>query len=352
MNKKAASNLKNRCISCLMPDHAVSVKDGSCNFCSPGSDSHYDATIISMNDNSKYTMEQIREMVAKDKGRYDCIMGISGGRDSTFLLYYVKEVLGFYPLAVNFDNGFVSEDAWANMRNVTTALGVDFVSYKLDWNFYRKLLRMFFLTRGEFCSPCRHGCEYVLPKIAKDNGVKITFRGISTSMDLNPIDEDFYDECMSGNEFYEHVSRFGKEYGITEDEMTRHHDFLDKRTWPEDVILIDLPDFIGYDFKEIQDTIEKKFNWRHPAGQFFHSDCTINPLVDYLYVHRFGYSEKQVFVSNLLKNKKIDVQKGMELMEQELLNENPEPLVAQMLEVLDVDRETYDKIIKEHHEKH
>lgn len=60
-------------------------------------------------------------------GRYDAVVAFSGGKDSTYLLHVAKEVLGLRPVAVTFDNGFLSEASTSNMRNVVSALDVEHV---------------------------------------------------------------------------------------------------------------------------------------------------------------------------------------------------------------------------------
>lgn len=76
---------------------------------------------------------------ASGRGReYDCILGLSGGVDSAYATYLVKEA-GLRPLAVHMDNGWDSEESVSNIKNITAKLAVDYQSYVLDWEEFRDL---------------------------------------------------------------------------------------------------------------------------------------------------------------------------------------------------------------------
>src|SRR6185437_10755473 len=73
------------------------------------------------------------------KGKeYDCIIGVSGGVDSTYVAYLVKE-LGLIPLAIHFDNGWDSELAVSNIEKTLDKLGIDLYTYVIDWEEFRDL---------------------------------------------------------------------------------------------------------------------------------------------------------------------------------------------------------------------
>jgi N-acetyl sugar amidotransferase len=74
---------------------------------------------------------------------YDCVIGVSGGVDSSWAL--VQSVkLGIRPLAVHMDNGWNSELAQNNIANIVKTLGVDLYTHVIDWNEYRNLMQAFF----------------------------------------------------------------------------------------------------------------------------------------------------------------------------------------------------------------
>jgi N-acetyl sugar amidotransferase len=89
----------------------------------------------------KYFIKKVKEEGKKKK--YDCIVGVSGGVDSSWTLAKVKE-LGLRPLAVHMDNGWNSELAQNNIANLVQNLQVDLYTHVINWNEYRELMQAFF----------------------------------------------------------------------------------------------------------------------------------------------------------------------------------------------------------------
>jgi tRNA(Ile)-lysidine synthase TilS/MesJ len=76
---------------------------------------------------------------AKGKSDYDCTLAYSGGKDSTYTLYLLKEVFKLNVLTITFDNGFVSEQAFKNIRTVCENLGTDSIVFKADFQILKKI---------------------------------------------------------------------------------------------------------------------------------------------------------------------------------------------------------------------
>ncbi|WP_084675085.1 N-acetyl sugar amidotransferase [Hippea jasoniae] len=131
-----------RCKRCLMDETAEGIvfTETGCNYCDE---------FLKILDNPpkkiNLSLEELVNKVKKD-GRnkpYDCIVGLSGGVDSSYTLVKVKE-LGLRPLAVHMDNGWDSELAANNIKNLVENLGVDLYTHVIDWDEYRQLMQAFF----------------------------------------------------------------------------------------------------------------------------------------------------------------------------------------------------------------
>ncbi|MFZ6009546.1 MAG: N-acetyl sugar amidotransferase, partial [Bacteroidota bacterium] len=108
---------------------------------------------------------------------YDCLIGISGGVDSTFVAYKVKE-LGLRPLAVHFDNGWNSELAVKNIENTLKRLDIDLFTYVIDWEEFRSLQIAFLKAStpdGEI--PSDHAIFALLFKVAAQHNIKYILNG-------------------------------------------------------------------------------------------------------------------------------------------------------------------------------
>jgi len=113
---------------------------GNCNFCEDFI-KKLKNPIKKVNLNLEEFVQKIKE---DGKGKnYDCIVGVSGGVDSSYTLVKVKE-LGLRPLAVHMDNGWNSELAVSNIKNLIEKLDVELYTHVIDWSEYRQLMQSFF----------------------------------------------------------------------------------------------------------------------------------------------------------------------------------------------------------------
>lgn len=120
----------------------------------------------------------VTRMKKKGKGRpYDCIVGVSGGVDSSYLLVLMKEY-GLRPLAVTLDNGFSSDIAVQNIFKVTNALDIDLETYVIDYEEIKDLLYAYMRAGIPWIdSPTDSAIKAVMYKIALKERVKFIIRG-------------------------------------------------------------------------------------------------------------------------------------------------------------------------------
>ena len=135
------------CTRCVMDTSAKNIyfdDSGTCNFCTDFLS--FSGSILNKDPNLR--KEELDILVAKIKTagkgkKYDCIVGVSGGVDSSWVLVQAVK-LGLRPLAVHMDNGWNSELAQNNIANLVRDLGVDLYTYVIEWNEYRNLMQAFF----------------------------------------------------------------------------------------------------------------------------------------------------------------------------------------------------------------
>lgn len=133
------------CTRCVMdttdPD-IVFDADGVCNHC------HLHQTALATRvhrgaEGRERMMKLADEIRAAGKGKpYDCVIGVSGGVDSTYTAWLVKQI-GLRPLAVHLDNGWNSEIGVRNIARTIEKLGIDLYTHVIDWEEYKDLQRAF-----------------------------------------------------------------------------------------------------------------------------------------------------------------------------------------------------------------
>ena len=127
------------CVRCIMdttdPDIEFDEK-GVCNHCH-GYDRQVNQFVLEGEAGLHYSEGLVGKIRLEGKSKpYDCVIGVSGGVDSTFLAYKVKE-MGLRPLAVHLDNGWDSELAVKNIEQTLNILGIDLHTHVLDWEIGR-----------------------------------------------------------------------------------------------------------------------------------------------------------------------------------------------------------------------
>ena len=136
-----------QCVRCVMDTSAHDIsfdQNGICNYCTEfitksGAELNEDIDI-----KNKKLAHFVAKVKAAGKGmRYDCIVGVSGGVDSSWVLVQAVKH-GLRPLAVHMDNGWNSELAQNNIANLVRGLGVDLHTHVIDWDEYRRLMQAFF----------------------------------------------------------------------------------------------------------------------------------------------------------------------------------------------------------------
>ncbi len=167
------------CTRCVMDTSAPDIRfdaDGVCNYCT-----EYLVTRAKYLDANPVTRQQRLDALLRDvrnagRGKpYDCIIGVSGGVDSSWALALAVDQ-GLRPLAVHMDNGWNTELAQNNIANLVRGLGVDLHTHVIDWPEYRGLMEAFFaadvvdvellydnaMLAVNFEAAARHGVKHIL----------------------------------------------------------------------------------------------------------------------------------------------------------------------------------------------
>lgn len=138
--------------------------------------------VIPAADRQRRLDELVAEIKAGGRGKpYDCVIGVSGGVDSTYVAWLVKD-LGLRPLAVHLDNGWNSELAVANIEKTLKTLGIDLYTHVIDWEEFRDLQVSFLKAStpdGEV--PTDHAIFALLYQMASRHGIRHVITGTNVA---------------------------------------------------------------------------------------------------------------------------------------------------------------------------
>jgi N-acetyl sugar amidotransferase len=175
-----------------MTDSAIVFDEhGVCDHCNT-----YHATIEPNWDTGEKGRDELDRMVEiirkAGKGKdFDCIIGMSGGIDSSYLVYAVKELMGLRPLVFHVDAGWNSQIAVNNIERLIDGLQLDLFTEVIDWEEMKDLQRSFFRSGvPHIDTPQDHAFFATMYKFARQHAVKhvLTGANYSTECIRNPIE--------------------------------------------------------------------------------------------------------------------------------------------------------------------
>jgi N-acetyl sugar amidotransferase len=235
----------------------------------------------------------------KNGGRnneYDCIVGVSGGRDSTYTLYTAVE-MGLRPLAVHFDNGWNSEIAVSNIKNATNKLNVDLHTVVADWEEFKDLQKSFLWASVPDAEvPTDYAIISVLMQAAHKNHVKYVFNGHSFRTEgVAPIGWTY----MDGKYIRSVHSQFGKQK-ITSFPIMSLSELL-YYTFVKRIRMIDVPEFIEYRHSVVGDILKNKLGWNYYGGHH-HENVYTEFFQSYYLPKKFGIDKRKLEYSALVRS--------------------------------------------------
>jgi N-acetyl sugar amidotransferase len=208
------------CSRCLITDEIKEVKfndKGECNFCELHNrlEAQYPKGITSK-------LNKIISKIKRHKGKYNCLLGISGGCDSSYLLYLTVKKFGLKPLVIHFDNGWNTNIAKENIKNMVNAMNVDLITYQLNKKEYDDLNNAFLeASVSEADIPNDIAMTTLFMETAVRYGIKYVFNGHDfrtegsaplswTYMDGKYIESVYY--CFTGKKLQNYpLLTFGKQ---------------------------------------------------------------------------------------------------------------------------------------------
>ena len=292
----SAREICSRCVLDRTVEDIEFDADGVCNYCRG-----YEAiikTVPTGMEAEKVLAEKVERIkAARGKHGYDCIIGISGGVDSTYLAHLVKKH-GLTPLAVHIDTGWNSEIAVKNIENLVNKLDIDLFTVVIDWAEMRELQLAFFRASLPDCDiPQDHVFPAELFKIAEKFDIKHVISGHnlvteyvlprSWSYDSNDLEhiKDVNRKCGSRKlANYPQLSLFKRTIYYKFIRPIQVHRFLY---------------YVPYDKEQIKIFIERELGWKDYGGKHFESRFT-KFFQSYYLVEKFGYDKRKAHLSNLI----------------------------------------------------
>jgi len=350
-----------KCIKCNLPETYETIEfndTGICNICLQQEFKH-----SKIDWHARKRM--LDDLILKYRGKYDydCLIPFSGGKDSTFTLYYLMKEYKLKPLVVQFNHGFMRPGLLENNERTFKKLGVDVISFTPNWKVVKRLMREALMRKGDFCWHCHTGIFSYPMHIAIKFRVPLVFWGEASSEYTAYYDyrDDIIEEVdeLRFNRFVN--------LGITSEDMAGmiKNDFnLD----PRDLIPYSYPkmrdlkqlrfrsvclgSFIPWDVKVQSKLIMDDLGWKGdevegmPPGLYSYEkiECAMQGVRDYLKYLKRGYSRVTQMTALDIRNNRLDKDEAEKLIA-EWEGKKP-PSLELFLEFLDMNEIEFNEIVE------
>ena len=288
-----------RCTNCVMDtsDSAITFDEhGVCDFCNdfyqniqpPWQDKLKDPDLL------RRTAEQIK---AASKGRkYDCIIGMSGGVDSSYLCYVAKELMGLNPLVYSVDTGWNLNVAVENIERIVKALDLDMYTEVVDWNEMKDLQLAFFKSQVPYQdTPQDHAIFAGLYNYAVKHGIQYVLTGANSATECirSPVEGVYMNDLKMIRDIHH---KFGtrplKTFPLCG--MVKYRVYYPifkgmKRVAPLDMV--------EYNKEKVKLFLQERFGWQPYENKHYENVFT-RFYEGYYLPHKFGYDKRKCYFSN------------------------------------------------------
>jgi len=335
------------CSRCVMDTTATEItfdQKGICNFCH-----QYDNVTkkdLHVDKDGEKRLNNLIKKIKKDgiNRQYDCLIGISGGVDSSYVAYLVKKAYGLRALAIHLDNGWNSELAVANVEHLVKKLDIDLITYVLDWKEFKDIQTSFLKASvSNIEIPTDHAIWALLIKTAAKHKIRYIIAG------NNIVTESIMPESwLYGSKDSNFIKAIHKKFGkvkintypsLTTFDYVKYLLIRGIRWVP----ILNYMNFVKSDAKQL---LIDELGWRDYGGKHYESIFTRFFHSYYLPV-KFGYDLRKSYLSALICSGQISRVEALEELkkepiDQELLKQDRDYVVKK----LGLKEEEFEQILK------
>lgn len=272
-------------------------------------------------------LKAIFDTAREKHAAYDALVPLSGGKDSTYMLYLAVKVYGLKVLAMTYDNGFLSKLAMDNIHAAVKQTGVDHIFCTSDAKVQQKIYREMLLATGDLCGVCDIATKAHILKTASDYAIPIILYGTS------PLEEDsFVPDSIQDIRRLKFILRQSKQLNRKEINdfliFPRLNNFvLSFRKMTGSFALEVRPFFYleNQSDKEVGEIVKQKMGWKDDGRTYSrHLDCVAEPFTNYLRNQIYGYERRRCQFSNMIRKNELSRDEALKLFELDQVYQIPQ----------------------------
>lgn len=278
------------------------------------------------------------------KSQYDCIIGLSGGTDSSYLAYYIVRILGLNPLAVHIDNGWNTEFAIHNIENIVKKLGIDLTTYVINWEEFRELQLAYLKSSVIDIEVLSDNPIFVvISRIAKKYRIKHFLAGMNiTSESIMPASwlYPYKSDPLNIKAIYKKHGN-GKKLN-TYPIFSLYEYFVHKKIIKNYNIL----NYVDYNKNEANKILKQEIDWIDYGGK--HNESFITKFYqNYILPKKFNVDKRKAHLSSLIIAKQITRENALGILKIPFFKDNAdeEDQVEFFIKKLGISRKQFDEIM-------
>lgn len=257
------------------------------------------------NDEGKPKLQTIMQKI-RDEGKnkeYDCIIGLSGGVDSSYMAYKAKEY-GLRPLVVHVDGGWNSELAVKNIENICRTLDYDLHTHVVDWEEMRDL-QVAFLKSGTANQdiPQDHAFFAALYSFAIANNIRFVLNGSNIATE-SVLPKAWGYNAMDAKFLLAIHKQFGsrplRSYPVVS--FFRRHLYF---PYIKNMVVVKMLNYLPYNRDDAKKTLTEQLSWKDYGAKHYESRFT-KFFQGYFLPTRFGYDKKRAHLASLVLSGQMD----------------------------------------------
>ena len=309
----------NRCIMDSINDPDILINDdGVCNHCTTFD---FEFNKLPKGINKEKELESIiKKIKLKGIGRkYDCLLGVSGGVDSSYLAYLCS-IYGLRPLIIHFDNGWNSELSVLNIQNLLDKLGFDFETLVINWDEFKDLQLSYFkagVVDLEF--PTDHAILASMFKIAKKHKIKFVLSGHNVVTEGTYLPKSWVHSKLD----YLNLKDIHKQYGSIKLKTYPYLSFIKRlyNFYNSQFEYIQLLNLVDYNKFEVKKKLVYELSWKDYGGKHFESIFT-RFYQGYILPNKFNIDKRVFHYSCLVQSEQITREQAIKLLQEPIYDIN------------------------------
>jgi hypothetical protein len=327
----------NRCSKCSLPEGKFNVtlnSAGVCNYCE-----YFEKfSWLILNPGTKQPMLASRLNSLKGKYQYDAAIGLSGGKDSTYVTYQLVNKYHLKVLAVTYDNGFLTDFARESIRNTVSKLGIDHIYYQPRWEAFKMYYQTTVKKLFDPCIACGLGGYFLAIKACYERQIPFFVHGRTpfqmyrnfyagtqdlflSLMRLNLNPHSFaalapaYSQANEGvRQLINKIADNPEAAKLIADEFLLGPGKLSDKFVPE---FLSYFLFEDYDEEKVKAELESALGWKRPGGDNLlgHYDCALHAAAGHMFKELNGVDVIEPDVAVMVRFGKIKSEQVPEIIE-------------------------------------